>query len=170
MGESVTRRLLRVKDAIDRDLARPWRTEELAQIALVSPTHFRRTFRAAFGESPWAYLYRRRIGRAKMLLRTTDTSVTEISSLVGYASLGTFTRTFLRLTGETPTQHRARGPLPPVPSCVVREVERPRADAVTVTGPGAQVPAPAGEGASARAAAVAGEHGRSGEAPQPLRP
>lgn len=130
MGESVTRRLLRVKDAIDRDLAREWRTPELAEVALLSPTHFRRSFRRAFGESPRAYLYRRRIGRAQILLRTTDISVTEISLLVGYSSLGTFTRTFVRLTGGTPTRYRARGPLPPVPSCVVREVERPRGQAV----------------------------------------
>src|SRR5699024_12194374 len=81
-----------------------------------------------------AYLYRRRIGRAKILLRTTDTNVTEIALRVGYASLGTFTRTFQRLTRETPLQHRARGPLPPVPSCVIREVVRPRGEAGTKIG------------------------------------
>lgn len=129
MGESVTRRLLRVKDAIDRDLDREWNSAELAAVALLSPTHFRRSFRATFGESPRAYLYRRRIGRAKMLLRTTDTPVTEIALEVGYASLGTFTRTFRRLIGQSPTQYRARGPMPAVPSCMLQEAARPRADA-----------------------------------------
>lgn len=157
MGESVTRRLLRVKDAIDRDLTRAWRTKDLAGIALVSPTHFRRIFRATFGESPRAYLYRRRIGRAKILLRTTDTNVTEIALRVGYASLGTFTRTFQRLTRETPLQHRARGPLPPVPSCVIREVVRPRGEAGTT--------APRGPRATDRdGLAGVEEDGRSGEA------
>lgn len=147
MGESVTRRLLRVKDAIDRDLTREWSTAALAVIALLSPTHFRRSFRKTFGESPRAYLYRRRIGQAKMLLRTTDTPVTEISLMVGYSSLGTFTRTFVRLTGQTPTQHRAQGPLPAIPSCMLREVERPRGDVAA--------PQLGGEP----------EDGRSGEAP-----
>lgn len=144
MGESVTRRLLRVKDAIDRDLTREWRTPELAAVALLSPTHFRRSFRATFGESPRAYLYRRRIGRAKMLLRTTDTAVTEISLQVGYASLGTFTRTFLRLTGQTPTQYRSRGALPAVPTCMLREVERPRGE-VPARAPSGGAPPSRGE-------------------------
>lgn len=162
MGESVTRRLLRVKDAIDRDLAREWRTEDFARIALISPTHFRRTFRAVFGESPRAYLYRRRIGRAKFLLRTTATSVTDIALQVGYASLGTFTRTFLRLTGETPLQYRARGPLAPVPSCVLREVGRPRNDAGATAVWDTRMP-------DCGRAAGEEEDGRFGEAPEPER-
>lgn len=123
--ESTTRRLLRVRDTIDHDVAQPWTTESLARIALLSPTHFRRRFAAAFGESPRAYLYRRRIERAASLLRTTSLPVTEIAGSVGYNSLGTFTRTFTRLMGETPTRHRARGPLPEIPACVARAWARP---------------------------------------------
>ena len=123
--ESTYRRLLRVRDTIDRDVAQPWTTESLARIALLSPTHFRRRFTAAFGEAPRAYLYRRRIERAASLLRTTSRPVTEIAGSVGYNSLGTFTRTFTRLMGETPTRHRARGPLPEIPACVARAWARP---------------------------------------------
>ncbi|MFC7743619.1 helix-turn-helix transcriptional regulator [Nocardiopsis composta] len=90
------------------------------------PTHLRRSFRSAFGESPHAYLCRRRIERACRLLRSTDLSVTDIARAVGYESLGTFTRRFVRMVGETPTRHRARGPLPGIPSCFAREAARPR--------------------------------------------
>lgn len=118
--ESTTRRLLRARDAMDRDYAAPLDVLALARIALLSPSHFSREFRARFAETPHQYLYRRRIERAKWLLRTTDLPVTAICHEVGYSSLGTFTRTFVRLVGETPTQHRDRGPLPPVPGCIVR--------------------------------------------------
>lgn len=126
MTESTSRRLLRVKDALDGDFARAWDCAQLTQIALLSPTHLRRTFRAAFGESPHSYLCRRRIERACSLLRSTDRSVTDIARAVGYESLGTFTRTFVRLIGETPTRHRARGRPPGIPACFAREATRPR--------------------------------------------
>ena len=120
MEESTTRRLLRTRDAMDRDYAQPLDVAALARIALLSPSHFSRRFMATFGETPHQYLYRRRIERAKWLLRSSDLSVTEICFDVGYTSLGTFTRTFVRLVGETPSAHRARGPLPPAPGCIVR--------------------------------------------------
>lgn len=121
IGESVARRLLRVKDVLDADYARSWNSAQLARIALLSPTHLRRTFRAAFGQSPHAYLSRRRIERACHLLRSTPLSVTQIAHDVAYASLGTFTRTFLGAVGETPTQYRGRGPSPAIPSCFIRQ-------------------------------------------------
>ncbi|WP_226832187.1 AraC family transcriptional regulator [Brachybacterium sp. FME24] len=71
VAESTARRLLRVKDTIDRDFAQQWSIEDLARIALLSPRHFRRRFTRAFGEAPRAYLYRRRSERATTLLRTT---------------------------------------------------------------------------------------------------
>ncbi len=120
MRESTTRRLLRVRDTMDRDYAEQLDITALARIALLSPSHFTRQFRAVFGETPHQYLYRRRIERAKWLLRTSELPVTEICESVGYGSLGTFTRTFVRLVGETPTAYRARGPLPPAPGCIVR--------------------------------------------------
>jgi AraC-like DNA-binding protein len=120
MEESTTRRLLRTRDAMDRDYAQSLDVAALARIALLSPSQFTRRFKVTFGETPHQYLYRRRIERAKWLLRTSDLSVTDICFDVGYASLGTFIRTFVRLVGETPSDHRARGPLPPAPGCIVR--------------------------------------------------
>ena len=120
MEESTTRRLLRTRDAMDRDYEQPLDVAALARIALLSPSQFTRRFKTTFDETPHHYLYRRRIERAKWLLRSSDLSVTDICFDVGYTSLGTFTRTFVRLVGETPSDHRARGPLPPAPGCIVR--------------------------------------------------
>ena len=119
-SESETRRLLRARDVTDRYYADPLDVSTLARVALMSSAHFSRRFKAVFGESPHQYLYRRRIERAKWLLRTSDLSVTSVSDAVGYSSLGTFTRTFMRIVGETPTAHRARGPIGPIPGCVAR--------------------------------------------------
>lgn len=125
-GESTSRRILRVRDALDNNYARRWNAEQLARIACVSPTHLRRLFRAAFGETPHAYLRRRRIERACHLLRSSQMAVTDIARAVGYESLGTFTRTFACVMGETPVDHRNRGRLPSLPGCVIREVSRRR--------------------------------------------
>lgn len=119
-GVSESRRLLRARDTMDRRFAEPLDVADLAAIALMSEAHFSRRFKRLFGEPPHEYLYRRRIGRAKWLLRTTDLPVTEISRIVGYSSLGTFTRTFSRIVGETPIEHRARGPIGPILGCFVR--------------------------------------------------
>ncbi len=100
--EDTNRRMLRARDAMDRTYAEPLDIPSLARIAHVSQAHFIRTFRATFGETPHTYLQRRRIERAMFLLRSTDHRVTEICMDVGFASLGTFSRTFHRIVGETP--------------------------------------------------------------------
>ena len=115
--EETNRRLLRARDAMDRRYAEPLDVPTLARIAYVSEAHFIRSFRATFGETPNRYLQRRRVERAMFLLRSTDRSVTDICMAVGFSSLGTFSRTFTAVVGESPTAHRARGPLGPVPSC-----------------------------------------------------
>ena len=123
--EEQNRRLLRARDAMDRDYAEPLDIATLAGIALVSPAHFIRTFRATFGETPNRYLQRRRVERAMFLLRSTDRPVTEICLDVGFTSLGTFSRVFRDIVGEPPSAYRTRGPLPPVPSCFARAWLRP---------------------------------------------
>lgn len=117
--------MLRVRDTIDRHYAEPLDLERLAGVAHLSPSHVVRRFKVAFGETPHQYLYRRRIERAQWLLRTTDHSIAAIAVEVGYDSVGTFTRTFRRLVGETPTRHRSRGSLAPAPACIVRAWTRP---------------------------------------------
>ncbi len=92
--EERNRRMLRARDAMDRGFARPLDVPALARIAHVSEAHFIREFRATFAETPHRYLQRRRVERAAFLLRETDRSVTEICLDVGFASLGTFSRTF----------------------------------------------------------------------------
>jgi transcriptional regulator GlxA family with amidase domain len=124
--EETNRRMLRARDAMDRDYAKPLDVPTLARIAYVSEAHFIRTFRATYGETPHRYLQRRRVERAMFLLRETDRSVSEISLDVGFASLGTFGRTFHEIVGESPTSYRLRAAdLRAVPACFARAWTRP---------------------------------------------
>jgi AraC-like DNA-binding protein len=119
--------LRRARDLIDREYARPLDVAALARAALMSPAHFSRKFRAAYGETPYAYLMTRRIERAKALLRGGEMSVTEVCWEVGCTSLGSFSSRFTELVGETPTSYRARdhGRLAGVPGCIARDLTRP---------------------------------------------
>ena len=124
-SEDANRRLLRARDAMDRGYAEPLDIAALARIAYVSEAHFIRTFRATFGETPHRYLQRRRVERAMFLLRSTVASVTDICLETGFTSLGTFSRTFTTIVGESPTAYRGRGPLHDVPSCFGMAWTRP---------------------------------------------
>jgi AraC-like DNA-binding protein len=110
---------------MDRTFAKPLCIRRLARIAEVSDAHFIRTFRATFGEAPHRYLQRRRVERAMFLLRTTDLSVTDVCFDIGFSSLGTFSRTFHDIVGETPTAFRQRGGMPAVPTCFIMAWARP---------------------------------------------
>jgi AraC-like DNA-binding protein len=124
------RHLLRAKDLADARYAEPLGVEAMAAAAGLSRAHFSREFRRAFGESPHSYLLTRRLERAAALLRNTDRSVAEICLDVGLTSVGSFTTSFKRNFGKTPTEYRAS--FPPasawavVPGCVVRANARPR--------------------------------------------
>lgn len=120
-------RLRRAKDMIDREYARPLDVPALARAALMSPSHFARGFRAAFGETPYQYLMTRRIERAQALLRRGDLSVTEVCLAVGATSLGSFSARFTELVGEPPSAYRARdhARLAAVPACVAQRLTRP---------------------------------------------
>jgi AraC-like DNA-binding protein len=124
-GEESNRRLLRARDAMDRDFAQPLDVARLAQIAHVAEAHFIRTFKATFGETPHRYLQRRRVERAMFMLRETDASITEICLDVGFVSLGTFSRTFTAIVGETPTDYRRRGTPIHAPTCFAMAWTRP---------------------------------------------
>lgn len=117
--------MLRARDAMDRTYDQPLDIAALARIAHVSEAHFIRTFAATFNETPHRYLQRRRVERAMFLLRSTDLPVTEICFLVGFSSLGTFSRTFTAIVGEPPSRHRRRGSVPAVPGCFVMAWTRP---------------------------------------------
>ena len=119
--------LRRARDLMDREYARPLDVSALARAALMSPAHFSRQFRAAYGETPHAYLMTRRIERAKALLRLGELSVTDVCVAVGFSSLGSFSARFAELTGEPPTAYRARdhGELAGLPGCVTRDITRP---------------------------------------------
>jgi AraC-like DNA-binding protein len=123
--EESSRRLLRARDAMDRDHAQPLDIRGLARIAHVSEAHFIRTFRATFGETPHRYLQRRRVERAMFLLRESERSVTEICFDVGFSSLGTFGRTFRAIVGESPTAHRTTAHAAAVPGCFTMTWTRP---------------------------------------------
>ena len=123
--EEVNRRMLRARDAMDRTYANPLDVPMLARVANVSEAHFIRTFRATFGETPHRYLQRRRVERAMFLLRETERSVTDICLDVGFNSLGTFSRTFRDIVGDSPIAYRERGGVMPVPMCFTMSWMRP---------------------------------------------
>lgn len=128
--------LRRARDLIDRDYARPLDVPAMARAALMSPAHFSRQFRAAYGETPYSYLMTRRIERAKALLRRGDLSVTDVCLAVGCTSLGSFSARFTELVGESPSAYRARdhGALAPVPACWAKVITRPTRRAATRDG------------------------------------
>ena len=120
-------RLRCVRDRIDRDYAQPLDVEALARDAHMSPGHFSRQFRLAYGESPYGYLMTRRIERAMALLRRGDLSVTEVCFEVGCSSLGTFSSRFAELVGMPPSTYRrqearATAGMPP---CLAKQVTKP---------------------------------------------
>jgi AraC-like DNA-binding protein len=117
----------RARDLMDREYARPLDVAAIARAALMSPAHFSRQFRAAYGETPYTYLMTRRIERAKALLRRGDLTVTEVCFEVGCTSLGSFSARFTELVGETPTAYKARdhSALVSVAGCVAKDVTRP---------------------------------------------
>ncbi|WP_327070865.1 AraC family transcriptional regulator [Kitasatospora sp. NBC_01250] len=124
------RHLMRAKDLADARYADPLTVAELAAAAGLSPAHFSRAFRRAFGESPHVYLLTRRLERAAALLRTTDRPIATVCLDVGLNSLGSFTTSFTRMFGRTPAAYRAA--FPPaaahaiVPGCVQRAYGRPQ--------------------------------------------
>jgi AraC-like DNA-binding protein len=117
--------LRRARDLIDRHYARPLDVPAMAAAALMSPSHFSRKFRAAYGETPYSYLMTRRIERAKALLRQ-GISVTDTCMAVGCTSLGSFSSRFSEIVGETPSQYRARdhAGTRSLPSCVSKAATR----------------------------------------------
>jgi AraC-like DNA-binding protein len=119
--------LRRARDLIDREYDRPLDVPALARAALMSPAHFSRQFRAAYGETPYGYLMTRRIERAKALLRRGDLTVTDVCLAVGCTSLGSFSSRFTELVGESPSAYRARdhASLAGVPPCIAKVHSRP---------------------------------------------
>ncbi len=124
------RHLLRAKDLADARYFEPLGVDDLAGAAGLSRAHFSREFRRAFGESPHAYLLTRRLERAAALLRTTDNPVAEICLAVGLTSVGSFTTSFTRTFGMSPTAYRATFPpaayLARIPPCMARIHGRPQ--------------------------------------------
>ena len=124
------RHLLRAKDLADARYFEPLGVDDLASAAGLSRAHFSREFRRAFGETPHAYLLTRRLERAAALLRTTDRSVADVCFSVGLQSVGSFTSSFTRTYGMSPTAYRSS--FPPashhalIPTCVLRAYARPQ--------------------------------------------
>jgi AraC-like DNA-binding protein len=134
------RQLLRAKDLADSRYFEPLDVPALARAARLSPAHFSREFRRTFGESPHQYLLTRRLERAAALLRTTDRSVAEICVTVGLRSVGSFTTSFGRAFGQSPTEYRAAYPPAAgrarVPTCVMLAWGRPQGSMVTAESDG----------------------------------
>jgi AraC-like DNA-binding protein len=119
--------LRRAKDLMDREYDQPLDVPRMAQEALMSPAHFARQFRAAYGETPYSYLMTRRIERAMALLQRGDMTVTDVCMAVGCTSLGSFSSRFTELVGETPSAFRAREHDPSeaaIPACIQKDRRR----------------------------------------------
>jgi AraC-like DNA-binding protein len=118
--------LRRARDLMDREYARPLDVAAMAEAAYMSPAHFSRQFRAAYGETPYGYLMTRRIERAMALLRG-GMSVTDACMAVGATSLGSFSSTFAEIAGESPSAYRARehAAIEAMPECFARILGRP---------------------------------------------
>ncbi|MDF1488038.1 helix-turn-helix transcriptional regulator [Tessaracoccus caeni] len=118
--------LRRARDLMARDYAKPLDVPTLAARALMSPSHFSREFKIAYGETPYSYLMTRRVERAMALLRS-GWSVTDACMAVGATSLGSFSSTFTRLTGETPSAYRSRphDAVEAMPPCMSKLLARP---------------------------------------------
>jgi AraC-like DNA-binding protein len=125
------RHLLRARDLVDARYREPLDVKALARAARLSPAHFSRQFRREFGQSPHQYLLMRRLERAASLLLSTDRSVADVCLTVGLRSVGSFTTSFGRMFGMTPTQYRAAHPPAAhrarVPTCVLMVWTRPNA-------------------------------------------
>jgi AraC-like DNA-binding protein len=123
------RHLLRARDLADARYREPLDVATLARAAHVSPAHFTREFRRAFGETPHRYLLTRRLERAAALLRNTDRTVADICLSVGLTSVGSFTTSFGKLYGMSPTAYRAAHPpavnRARIPTCVLQAYARP---------------------------------------------
>ena len=123
------RHLLRARDLADARYREPLDVATLARAAHVSPAHFTREFRRAFGETPHRYLLTRRLERAAALLRNTDRSVADICTTVGLTSVGSFTTSFGKLYRMSPTGYRAAHPPAAhrarIPTCVLQAYARP---------------------------------------------
>jgi transcriptional regulator GlxA family with amidase domain len=127
---ALLRRLLRAKDRMDAASHEEWPVRRLARVSGISEAHFARSFKEAFGVPPHRYLLTRRLERAAALLRDTDLPVIEIAFETGWTSLGTFGRVFRDVTGESPSELRAREKAAPhaldrVPGCFVSAAHRP---------------------------------------------
>jgi AraC-like DNA-binding protein len=122
--------LRRARDLMDRDYAAPLDLDAVADASGYSKYHFARSFAAAYGESPAAYLARRRIERAKSLLRTANLTVTEVCFMVGFESVGSFSSLFRKLVGQSPSAYRAQSleasREPVIPGCMVMMWTRPQ--------------------------------------------
>lgn len=118
--------LRRARDLMDRDYAQPLDVPMMAAKALMSPAHFSREFKTAYGETPYSYLMTRRIERAMALLRG-GMSVTDACIAVGATSLGSFSSTFTSIVGETPSSYRSRShdAAEAMPLCIAKILTRP---------------------------------------------
>jgi AraC-like DNA-binding protein len=127
--QPTARHLVKAKDLADSRYVEPLTVADLAAAAALSPAHFSREFKRIYGESPHGYLLTRRLERAASLLRTTNRSVTDIAFGVGLSSLGSFTTSFTRIYGRSPTAYRES--FPPaeahvrIPRCVIQAYARP---------------------------------------------
>lgn len=118
--------LRRARDYIDREYAQPLDVPAMARAAHLSPSHFARQYKEAFGESPHRHLLTRRVERAKALLRAGELSVTEVCVAVGFQSLGSFSARFHEVVGMTSSAYRETvADVPGVPACIARGLTRP---------------------------------------------
>jgi AraC-like DNA-binding protein len=98
--------IVKVMDWLAQHLDENVSVSDLADVAGLSPSHFRRGFHREVGSSPRDYVTQMRLERAKRLLAETDRTITEMAFELGFSTSAYFTAVFHRVTGMTPTQFR----------------------------------------------------------------
>ena len=94
-------RLQRVRNYLSGNCSLEIDNNALARMANYSPTHFIRAFRAAFGDTPHAFLVRQRLERARQLLRASPLAINEIALQSGFENASAFARVFRQRFGTT---------------------------------------------------------------------
>jgi AraC family transcriptional regulator len=105
-GGLVAWQIARVQAYIDSNLHRTIHTRNLSAVARRSPAHFSRNFKVAFGESPHAYVVRRRLEKACHLMMTSAASLSEIALSAGFSDQGHLCKLFRKAFGQSPARWR----------------------------------------------------------------
>ena len=97
--------------AMHSGIDRSWSVESLAREARMSRSAFALKFKTVLGQTPLEYLTRWRMHKAGGMIRSNNTSFSEVASAIGYGSESSFSRVFRREMGVAPREYRRKSAL-----------------------------------------------------------